>query len=673
VRTPHTAERILARYRLRAQRHALWMERQWARGRTSPDQGLAITAGEVARILETPTEVAAETAAFAAQEQVAALVAPIAEADRALTNDATWLRLCAHFGLPPAERDLFGLALAEALDPEFGRVLAYLSDDTRQTKASPWLAARLCEGAPSGSSTPRPPTVLLRWRLIAPLDGQSLWLPATTFQAEPAALGYILTGVWSDRQLDGIAELEDLDAAAALPVLHQAPLDRLLAAARAGGPLAVDLLGAAGVGRRILAAQFAKATGRELLSVDAAARAGAATAAPELAVAAFRMARAAGAAVLWRNAERLPAGALPAELAAGLDVLRALPPDAITRPAALALRLDKPTAAARQKVWEHLSAGPPPLVVTTQRLTPGEIALVAAAAPGGEAAVRMALRRIAPPDGDLLSRLPCPYDWDDLVLPAELRAQLRELEAQVRLRWEIYEDWGFGRLAHLGQGIAALFAGPSGAGKTMAAQVLARALDLDLYRVDLAGVVNKYIGETEKRLRDVFAFGERAGVVLFFDEADALFGNRTQVKDSHDRFANIEIDYLLQRIERFDGIAILATNRKGDVDTAFLRRLRFVVDFVPPQPPERLAIWRRALPATTPNGEKLLDEIDWDLLAERLTLTGADIKAAALNAAFLARGEGSRIGMRHVLSAAQREMAKRGQVLRLRPTEATGT
>jgi MoxR-like ATPase len=548
-------------------------------------------------------------------------------------------------------------------------VLAYLADDPRQGKATPWLAARLCE---AGTMLP-PPYALLRWRMVAPLDGASPLLPATPFQADPAVLGYVLTGEWIDRQLDGIAAMEDVAAAAALPVLHPVALDRLLHAASAGGAVSVDLLGAEGVGRRILAAQFCAATDRKLLSVDCAALAASATPDAELTVAAFRMARASAAAVLLRRAERLADGGLPADLSEGLDVLRAVPADAITRATALAIRLEKPSAATRRMVWDHLGGGEPPQVVTSQRLTPGEIALVAAAAPAGEAAVRMALRRTAPPDGDLLQHLPCPYEWDDLVLTAELRAQLREFETQIRLRWDVYENWGFGKLAHLGQGVAALFAGPSGAGKTMAAQVIARALDLDLWRVDLAGVVNKYIGETEKRLREVFAFGERAGVVLFFDEADALFGNRTQVKDSHDRFANIEIDYLLQRIERFDGIAILATNRKGDIDTAFLRRLRFVIDFVPPAPPERLAIWRKALPEASPSGEPLLDEIDWELLADRLQLTGADIKAAALSAAFLARSEGGRIGMRHVLAAAQREMAKRGQVLRLRPTEATGT
>jgi SpoVK/Ycf46/Vps4 family AAA+-type ATPase len=335
--------------------------------------------------------------------------------------------------------------------------------------------------------------------------------------------------------------------------------------------------------------------------------------------------------------------------------------------------LDKPALATRLTVWRHFSNAPPPPVVATQRLTPGEIALVAHAAPGGDAAIRLALRRTTPPENDVLSRLPCPYVWDDLVVPVELHTQLREFEAQIRLRWQVYEDWGFAKLAHLGTGISALFAGPSGTGKTMAAQILAGGLDLDLYRIDLAGDVNKYIGETEKRLRDVFAFGERAGVVLFFDEADALFGSRMQIKDSHDRFANIEIDYLLQRIERFDGIAILATNRKSDLDTAFVRRLRFVVDFMPPGPEERLEIWRRTLPAETPAGEPLLEDIDWRMLAGQLQLNGAEIKSSVLSAAFLARGEGSRIGMRHVLASAQRELAKRGQVLRLRPTAATGT
>src|ERR1019366_1530834 len=192
----------------------------------------------------------------------------------------------------------------------------------------------------------------------------------------------------------------------------------------------------------------------------------------------------------------------------------------------------------------------------------------------------------------------------------------------------------------------------------------ARSLGLKLLRVDLSGVMNKYIGETEKRLKQVFDVCERANVMLFFDEADALFGQRTQVKDAHDRFANIEIDYLLQRMEQFEGIAVLATNRKGDLDKAFVRRLRFILDFFPPGPMERKALWQRALLARSPSGEELLEPMDWDFLSGKLNMTGADIASAALSAAFLARAEGRRIHMSHVLQSSRREMAKHGVVVR---------
>jgi SpoVK/Ycf46/Vps4 family AAA+-type ATPase len=319
---------------------------------------------------------------------------------------------------------------------------------------------------------------------------------------------------------------------------------------------------------------------------------------------------------------------------------------------------------ARVALWRRTSEAAPPTELIAQRLTPAEI-VAGAAAPGGPL-----LRRRPRPDHALLTLLPTPYDWDELILPAEIRSQLKAFESQVRLRWAVYEEWGFARLTHLGQGISALFGGPSGTGKTMAAQVMARSLGLDLLRVDLAGVVNKYIGETEKKLREVFDACEDSGAVLFFDEADALFGNRTQVKDAHDRFANIEIDYLLQRIERFDGVAILATNRRQDLDPAFVRRLRFVIEFLPPRAEERLALWRLALPTHAPNGEEIREELDWAYLTDRLTMTGAEIKSTALGAAFLAREEGVRIGTRHVLTAAQRELAKQGQRLRMPLREA---
>ncbi len=231
----------------------------------------------------------------------------------------------------------------------------------------------------------------------------------------------------------------------------------------------------------------------------------------------------------------------------------------------------------RLNLWSQRTAASPPRPVAEWLLTPREVVAGTLVTEAGRDALAESFRTVL--EGgmhELVSRLAAPFTWDDIVLTSGLRRHLYEFEAQARLRLEVYEEWGFGRLFPLGRGVAALFAGPSGSGKTMAAQVVARSLGMDLYRVDLAGVMNKYIGETEKRLKQLFDACERANVVLLFDEADALFGQRTQVSDAHDRFANIEIDYLLQRMDQFDCIDILASNRKGDLYKAFVRRLRFI-------------------------------------------------------------------------------------------------
>jgi Winged helix domain, variant/ATPase family associated with various cellular activities (AAA) len=242
--------------------------------------------------------------------------------------------------------------------------------------------------------------------------------------------------------------------------------------------------------------------------------------------------------------------------------------------------------------------------------------------------------------------------FDDLVLPAEAMQQLRDIASQVEQRDRVYEQWGFGAKLSRGSGIVALFAGPSGTGKTMAAEVLAHRLDLDLYRIDLAGVISKFIGETEKNLKCVFDAAEQSGAILFFDEADALFGKRSEVRDSHDRYANIEINYLLQRMEDYRGLAILATNRKSLLDQAFLRRLRFLIDFPLPSMADRLRIWRGAFPA-----QAQMEPLDYELLG-RLEVSGGSISNIALNAAFLAASEQTAIGMNHVLVAARREYSK---------------
>jgi len=244
------------------------------------------------------------------------------------------------------------------------------------------------------------------------------------------------------------------------------------------------------------------------------------------------------------------------------------------------------------------------------------------------------------------------YGWDDIVLPDDVRMQLRELAGQVRQRGRVYDRWGFGAQLARGRGITALFAGASGTGKTMAAEILASDLALDLYRVDLAGVVSKYIGETEKNLRRVFEAAEHSGAILFFDEADTLFGTRTEVRDSHDRYANLEVNYLLQRMEDYAGLAILATNRRSALDSAFLRRLRFVIEFPFPTADDRRRIWERVFPAAAPT-----ERLELAFLS-RLELSGGNIKSIALNAAFLAAAQQESIGMPAVMRAAAREYAK---------------
>jgi hypothetical protein len=251
------------------------------------------------------------------------------------------------------------------------------------------------------------------------------------------------------------------------------------------------------------------------------------------------------------------------------------------------------------------------------------------------------------------------YAWEMLILPEDTLGQLRELRDRVAQRQRVLGDWGFGRILALGRGICALFVGPSGTGKTMAADVVAGELGLDLYKIDLATVVSKYIGETEKNLERIFSAAESANAVLFFDEADAIFGKRSEVRDAHDRYANLEIAYLLQRMEQYDGIAILATNLRENLDDAFLRRLHFIVEFPMPAEAHRERMWRQFLPVEAP----VDDAIDYAFLARQFRLSGGNIKNIVLSSAYLACANGGRIGMSHLIRATWREHQKIGRVL----------
>jgi hypothetical protein len=338
----------------------------------------------------------------------------------------------------------------------------------------------------------------------------------------------------------------------------------------------------------------------------------------------------------------------------------------------LRLDLPRPTSAEQRDLWVA-ALGPlaERLNGTVQRvaehftLGSGAITTIGAEARRAErsvsdsrlsAAVWAACRRQSRPKLDeLAQRIEGSASWEDIVLPAPQREMLRVLMAQVSHRGTVYERWGFRSKGARGLGINALFAGQSGTGKTLAAEILGNALDLDVYRIDLSSVVSKWIGETEKNLRRVFDAAEDGCAVLLFDEADALFGKRSEVKDSHDRYANIEVSYLLQRMEAYRGLAILTTNLKSHIDEAFLRRIRFIVEFPFPGLAERRMIWQGIFPVATPT-----EGLDLDRLAQ-LNIPGGSIRNIAVNAAFIAADAGQPVGMRHVLTAARAEYAKVGK------------
>lgn len=251
------------------------------------------------------------------------------------------------------------------------------------------------------------------------------------------------------------------------------------------------------------------------------------------------------------------------------------------------------------------------------------------------------------------------YDWADIVLPDDQMALLRELVDMVRLRPQVLDNWGVGRKLVASRGVTALFSGPPGTGKTMAAEVIAGQLGLDLYKINLSSIVSKYIGETEKNLERIFQEATSSNAILFFDEADALFGKRSEVRDSHDRYANIEISYLLQRMEMYDGVTILATNLRANLDEAFARRLNFAVDFPFPDEHYRRRIWQTLLPYDLPHAP----DLDFDLLARRYRLAGGNIRNILVSAAYLAAADGQSVTMAHLLHGARRELQKMGRLV----------
>jgi ATP-dependent 26S proteasome regulatory subunit len=675
-------------------------------------RGLAISEAEVDALLERPLGQPPWAAApmppglAAVGAALARRAKAIAARCRASARAGVPLRIAAlaeRFGLDRFDLDVLLLALAPELDLKYERLFAYLNDDvTRKRPTVDAAVGLLCPGFEARLAARRrfgPGAPLVRRGLVhvgaGPAERGASRL-AAALAVDDRIAGFLLGTDDLDPRLAPFARLLAPRAPSASPEIPadlEAQLTRFVtdsARERGPGPV-VYLEGPYGVGKRAMAEALARALGVPLLAVNAEALLAAGDepvrAVPKLAL---REAALAGAAILWDGGGALLDDARPLARAALLEALEEHegsafvtglgpwePAGALHRRAFVRAVIPRPSAAAQAAIWaaELGDARAPDIdleaLTSTFSLTGGQIRDAAAAArslarlrdpavPVGQADLGAACRLQHHGElGGLARKVPATHGWDDLVLLADRKEQLRELCLRVRHRARVFDAWGMGRRLSQGKGLTALFSGPPGTGKTMAAGVIARELGLELFSIDLSMVVSKYIGETEKHLARLFAGAEASSAALFFDEADALFGKRTEVKDAHDRYANQEVSYLLQRIDAYEGVVILASNLSKNMDDAFLRRIGFVVEFPFPGPAERLRIWQGIYPPELPLGP----DVDLALLAQRFDLSGGYIRNIALAAAFLAAEEGAAVGMRHLSHAARREFQKMGKVV----------
>ena len=677
-------------------------------------QGLYIPEEEVDLLLSTPAGLPhwataplplAQTEVQTALEQMALGLAWRKAASHNQGIDLRLDTLRQHFQLSALEVDLLLIGLAPELDLRYERLFGYLQDDVTKRRPtvdlvlnllSPTFADKL---AARSAFTPTAP--LFNERLLQLVDD-----PA--YPHAPLLSKYLKV---DERVVNYLLGADDMDAAL-LPYVHAGSLStsmadlllpsdvkrRLLLLSHASRtqqqPLLFYFQGPDGVGKETTAAALATELGLGLLIVDGEQllateeRAFASTIRRILREALFQKALLywAGFDAFLSDERRAWRELLLSQLAerSALTVLAGdtlwEPVDAQPSLPFVRVEFPRPAYPDRITLWTRSLTGDIPVatdvnlgeLATKFRFTGGQIRDAAATARNlahwrdpGQDQVSMADLHLAcrlhsnRKLGELARKITPHYTWDDIVLPADRMAQLREIVNHIKYRALVYDEWGFDHKLAMGKGLNVLFAGPSGTGKTMAADVMAGELGLALYKIDLSSVVSKYIGETEKNLARIFTEAETSNAILFFDEADALFGKRSEVRDSHDRYANIEISYLLQRMEEYDGMAILATNLHKNLDEAFVRRMHFTVEFPLPNEKNRRRIWEKIWPATMPRNPAL----DLDFMARRFELAGGNIRNVALAAAFLAADDGNVVEMSHLIRAIQREYQKMGKVV----------
>ena len=586
------------------------------------------------------------------------------------------LELFRRFGLDDFQRSCVALAYLPEVDRKYEKLYAYLQDDVTRKTPDAALAVQLF--LPAGA---QPESYLARFAgrggFLRLFDPDKLAQGNLTLRA--VVVEYLSTGTVAPR--DGLRLYDGADQAPGAPLaIGQKTARRLDAVLASPAPCTVLLTGPGGTGKKFQVAHLMTRRKRrcvfaDLEGEDWAARAEEAALAADLADAClclYHLDRPEGSGL------RPPDGAMMARL----DQLECLAGKrfylSAERAAArmtgltVELALDMPGEQDRLELLRSALRGAQLAedcsleeIAAKFRFSPRQIAAACAQAVGltsleGGGPIRRQLlhqcchRQAVHRLGELASRVPPAYTWEDVVLPDEQKRLMQQACGHIRHQHQVYYGWGFDSKVRYGRGLSILFAGEPGTGKTMCAQVIANQLDMELYKINLSQIVSKYIGETEKNLRAVFQEARHAGCILFFDECDALFGKRSEVKDAHDRNANVEVAYLLQQLEEHDGVCILATNLIGNIDAAFMRRITYVVRFPFPEPLMREAIYRRMVPPGAPVAE----DIDWAFLAQKFRLSGGHIKNIVLAAAFLAAGRGEAISMRHLLRAAVDELKK---------------
>ena len=586
------------------------------------------------------------------------------------------LKVFQRFGLDPFSRWVLTLCYGARLDTKYERLLAYLQDDITKKNPTVQLAVQLY--LPLGESVEAYTAAFARESLFNSLFQREALLEGN-LQLKPMVLAFLSAG--SLESGNGLRIFDGAEETPADPLVIGRDLATALDGAMAGGPQAIAITGPEGSGRRfqiqhLMARQKAKCLFADMETLEHRPKA------VEEAVLAARLLDAYvcfhGLDTTGPEGEVEPASPALTEAIAQADISREpvfllskrrIPRP--VRPATVEFSIPAPKESERLALFTHYFAQVPmEAQVQLQELSvkfrfvPRQIKGAAMQAAGlgriqdkpldnrtiHACCYRQVVHRL-----DKLARRvePC-YTWEDVVLPQSQKRLMQQACNHIRYQHRVYQEWGFEKKLGYGKGLSILFAGAPGTGKTMCAQVIARELNMEMYKINISQIVSKYIGETEKNLQAVFNEARNSNCILFFDECDAIFGKRSDVKDAHDRNANVEVAYLLQQIEDYDGVCVLATNLVQNIDAAFMRRITYVVHFPFPEPPQRKEIYLRTLPKDAP----VEDGVDWDFVAEKFELSGGHIKNIVLGAAFMAAGEDCPIHMRHVLTAAVNEMRK---------------